>query len=357
MKKKIGYFVVAVIIMSVSACNNTKSDSDMNEDNTVVEADTVDATNNFYDNAETYNLETNELEILGEVANPGKVDFSALPLRTVIVKETLLDENGDKFVGAYRYDGYSLYDILNHTKVEKKNADEFPPIIDQYVEIENADGEKVVLSWGEIYYPNHLHEIIIATKVMRIVPSKTNELWPLPEKSKLVVVSDLITERNISSPTKITVKSYELDLEIVKGKDPMYSEEFSLFNNYEKFKTFSTQPEGYEEISLHTIFYGRGRGIHSTQPFTGIQLKYLVEDNFLLTKDALQKALIVFSADDGYRCVYSYSEICNRNDQADVLLLYRPDEINKGAFRIFPSCDFFSDRAVKCAKGLYYSEI
>ncbi|MDD2200595.1 MAG: hypothetical protein PHE08_12790, partial [Bacteroidales bacterium] len=93
MKKKIGYFVVAVIIMSVSACNNTKSDSDMNEDNTVVEADTVDATNNFYDNAETYNLETNELEILGEVANPGKVDFSALPLRTVIVKETLLDEN------------------------------------------------------------------------------------------------------------------------------------------------------------------------------------------------------------------------------------------------------------------------
>jgi len=33
---------------------------------------------------------------------------------------------------------------------------------------------------------------------MRIVPSKTKELWQLPETSKLVVANDLLTERNIS---------------------------------------------------------------------------------------------------------------------------------------------------------------
>ncbi len=93
------------------------------------------------------------------------------------------EDGSNAFIGAYRYDGYSLFDILNDRILKKKNKEEFSPIIDLYVEIENAKGEKVVLSWGEIYYPNFLHNSIIATDVMRIVPSKTKELWPLPSES------------------------------------------------------------------------------------------------------------------------------------------------------------------------------
>ncbi|MEI6747910.1 MAG: hypothetical protein WCM93_02000, partial [Bacteroidota bacterium] len=108
-------------------------------------------TNDFYDDAETLKLPQQAIEIAGEIANPGKVDFSSLPLRSIIVKETLLQGTEDKFIGAYRYDGYSLYDILNLVVLKKKNAAEFPPIIDLYVEIENEKGEKTVFSWGEIY--------------------------------------------------------------------------------------------------------------------------------------------------------------------------------------------------------------
>ena len=69
--------------------------------------DSSDMTNNFYDNVETYPLQVKELYIDGEIANPGKVDFKSLPIHSVIVKETLLDSIGaDRFVGAYRYDGY-----------------------------------------------------------------------------------------------------------------------------------------------------------------------------------------------------------------------------------------------------------
>ncbi|MDO9066620.1 MAG: hypothetical protein Q7U96_06030, partial [Chloroflexota bacterium] len=162
-------------------------------------------TNNFYDNTEMFPLPVKELIIEGEIANPGKVDFSELPVHTVIVKETLLDNaGGDRFVGAYRYDGYSLFDILDKRILKKANSAEFNPIIDLYIEIENAGGQKVVFSWGEIYYPNNLHKIIIATSVSRIVPSRTKELWPLPVESKIVAASDLVTERNISSPVKIT---------------------------------------------------------------------------------------------------------------------------------------------------------
>lgn len=358
-KTRISLAVFLILIISFSCIN--KNEHIKNKKAKAIQipeivADTVDATNDFYDNADTYILQTNKLEVIGEITNPGEVDFSTLPLHSVIIKETILGNEGDTFTGAFRYDGYSLYDILNERHLAKKNADIFRPIIDLFVEIENIRGEKVIVSWGELFYPNHLHEIIIATKVMRIVPSKTNELWELPVNSKLIVSSDLITERNISSPTKITVKSYNIDLQVEKGKDPLFSPIVDVYFENRKVETLSENPASIQEQSLHTIFYGRGRGIHSTQPFTGISLKNYFDGKVEKTKKALREGIFVVAADDGYRGVFTYSELCNRNDQAEVLLICRPGEKNNGIFRLFPSCDFFSDRAIKGINAIYYSE-
>ncbi len=65
---------------------------------------------------------------------------------------------------------------------------------------------------------------------MRIVPSKTKELWTLPENSQIVCGSDLITERNIKNPSKITVKSYVLDIPVHKGLKPLYDDTLRIFN-------------------------------------------------------------------------------------------------------------------------------
>jgi len=117
----------------------------------------VAQTNDFYDDAPQNDLRTSPITIAGEVENPGVVDFSTLPVRQVVVKETEYNNENGKFTGAYQYEGYSLYDILDKIVLKKKNQEEFPPIIDLYVEVESASGEKVVLSWGEIYYPIHRH--------------------------------------------------------------------------------------------------------------------------------------------------------------------------------------------------------
>ncbi len=136
-----------------------------------------ETTNDFYDDAETYRLKgATKIEIAGEIGNPGIIDITGLPLRSLIIKEAVSSGDSNRFVGAYRYDGYSLYDVLNHAVLKKKNEAVFPPIIDMYVTVENESGESVVISWGELYYPNHRHEIIIATHVTRIVPSKTKDL-------------------------------------------------------------------------------------------------------------------------------------------------------------------------------------
>ena len=310
-------------------------------------------TNDFYDNAPTIDLTMPSIEITGEISNPGKVDFSKLPLRSVIAKEALLIDGKEKFIGAYRYDGYSLYDILNNSILQKKNAIEFEPIIDLYVEIENAKGEKVVVSWGEIYYPVHRHEIIIATKVARIITSKTKELWTLPTENKLVVCSDLVSERNISTITKITIKSYAKSFTVNKGMSPMFSKSINLFLKNKLVDSIVAYPNGFNVDKYPTIFYGRGKGIHSTSTFNGIQLKEILNTYNNNTKEQIQNGLIVFLAKDGYRCLYTFSEIFNRNDQAEVLLIDKMKVKDGGAFSVFPAADFFSDRAVKAVEAIY----
>ncbi|MCF8296724.1 MAG: hypothetical protein K9J13_04190 [Saprospiraceae bacterium] len=347
---------IALFGLLITACSVDKSEKiEENTNLPLATVDTNDATNDFYDDVESYEIPLNEISIEGEIENPGVVDFSKLTPRNVIVKETLLSDSADKFVGAYRYEGYSLYDILNNIKLKKKNFDEFNRIIDMYVQVENDKGEKVNISWGEIYYPNHLNEIIIANRVMRIVPTKSKDLWPLTEESKLIVASDLITERNISNPKKIVIKSYPKSFETVKGLKPLYSEKIDVYNENTLAETLTEYPEGMQLQKFNSIFYGRGRGIHSTQPFTGVLLKEILAKYIQSNKKNMQEGIFLVVAKDGYRAVFSFSELMNRNDQSEILLLCRPKTKNNGIFKLFPACDFFSDRAIKGITEIYFS--
>ncbi len=308
-------------------------------------------TNDFYDDAPQNDLKMSTLSIGGEVENPGVIDFSLLPLRQVIVKETVFNGENGKFTGAYQYEGYSLYDILDRIVLRKKNQEEFPPIIDLYVEIENADGEKVVLSWGEIYYPIHRHEIIIASKVRRIVPSKTKDLWPLPVDSKLVVASDLFTERNISNPVKLTIKSSTVKYKIDRDIKEMHSNEVKFYKgNMLVHALDSSAALNGVMVNYGSVFYGRGKGIHGTTPFKGEMLKNYTNGYFGMTLENLKTGIFIMSAPDGYRAVFTYSEIFNRNDQAEVLIVPESGVKDKGAYLLYPAADFFSDRSIRCLK-------
>jgi hypothetical protein len=343
------------ILLSLVSCKSEKGKSDARlkaSDRQLT--DTAEMTNNFYDNTETYPLPVGELNVEGEVTNPGKVDFSKLPKRSVIVKEALLDSAGsDRFVGAYRYDGYSLFDILNDRIPEKANSSEFKPIIDLFIEVENTKGEKVLFSWGEIYYPNNLHRIIIASDVSRIIPSKTRELWPLPAESKIVAGNDLVTERNITSPVKITVRSYPHFFRVDRNMNPMYSADFRILRGSGQLDLIKKLPSDIKLQTFNTIFYGRGRGIHSTTPFTGILLKDFLLKYYPFSRENLKSGILCLAGVDGYRCAFSYSEVFNRNDQQEFLLIPSAPEEDGGLYRVFAASDFFSDRAVKSLNEIH----
>ncbi len=311
-------------------------------------------TNDFYDDDESHPLKPTQLVIKGEVEQAGPVSLEGLPLRSVVVKETRFDGKNGTFTGAYRYDGYSLYDILNKVVIKKANEAEFPPIIDLMVEVENDKGEKAVFSWGEVYYPIHRHEILIAVSVARIVPSKTKDLWPLPEESKIVVASDLYTERNISSPATITVRSHPGKFNVKKGMENPYSADIQVIRKNKKVVILKEPPAGLQVYEFPSVFYGRGRGIHGTTPFRGVLLKDVIKEYAVIDSETLRTGYLVVTGIDGYRGVFTYSELFNRNDQAEFLLIYGPEEKDGGAFRLFPAADFFSDRAIKAVKKFIF---
>jgi len=171
----------------------------------------------------------------------------------------------------------------------------------------------------------------------------------------LIVSRDLITERNISNPVKITVKSYPKSFETVKGLKPLFSPKINIYTENELVTTLTENPKELQIEKFNTIFYGRGRGIHSTQPFTGILLKEVLAKNTPFNQKNIREGIFLIVAADGYRSVFTFSEIMNRNDQSEVLLICRPELTDNGIFKTFPACDFFSDRAVKGINAIYFS--
>ena len=272
--------------------------------------------NDFYDNTPEKKLAGSlKIEVVGEVANPGPVDLGTLPRRSIIIREASLAKGEIAFIGSYRYDGYSLFDILKEKIVAKKNQAEFKSIIDLLVVVEDQKGEKVVLSWGEIYYPTALHRILIADRVAPIIPSETKENWPLPERTKLVCGNDLISERNIENPVKITVFSAALSFPSRKGLKPLYAPGFQVYSGKGEAAVFNMAQANIEKRVYPSVFYGRGKGFHGINFFSGILLKDTLRNFFAANRESLQRGYVIAAAIDGYRVAMSCSELFNRNDQ------------------------------------------
>lgn len=353
MKQKLFLWIVTILFYG---CNNTQQKETIAKQDDAPFFDTCGATNNFYDDAKTKILGTSTIQVSGQVKSETKVNLTELPLRSVIVKETLPSGDSTKFIGAYRYDGYSLFDILNRVKIEKKTK-KFNPIIDLFVLVTNEHSDSVVFSWGEIFYPIHRHEIIIASRVMRIVPSKTKELWPLPSEPRIVAGADLLTERNISNPCKIEILVAPFNADESKKGIPLHAKNFVVIDHNKILTTIGDFPSGPIQQTYPTVFYGRGRGIHGVREFHGPELHKVLGKFFKLSTKNIQKGYFIIAAPDDYHGVFTFSEVFNRNDQSSFLLTKKPKGADGRKFAIYPAPDFFSDRAIKAVDEIRFMYI
>jgi hypothetical protein len=133
----------------------------------------------------------------------------------------------------------------------------------------------------------------------------------------------------------------------------MYSSRIDVFSSSKKVEQIETLPENLTNVTFNTIFYGRGKGIHSTTPFVGIMLKELLLKYYPVTRENLKSGMICIAGIDGYRSAVSYSELFNRNDQQEFMLIKTKVDEDGGHFRIFAASDFFSDRAIKSVSEIH----
>jgi hypothetical protein len=337
---------IVVVVSFIASCEPARTPF-KSRNEPVTGFDSIDRTNDFYDNEQVVYLPGSKvIDISGEVAEPQSVTLSDLPVKSIIVKETRMENGEIFFTGAYRYDGVSLYDILNQVKVVKKNVKEFNPIIDQYVVVYNAAGDSVVFSWGEIYYPVQLHQVLIANRVARIVPTKSRDKWSLPVKARIIAGTDLITERNISDPVRIVVRSLNVNYKVDRNIK-LYSPQLSIEGVDLQSIVLKELPAGLVSHQFEHVFYGRGMGIHGITLTKGAYLKDLFTGNLKPSQNLIRNGLFVIAGYDGYRCSVSWSELMNRNDNSEVILQDRGENEDGGRFSCLFTADFFSDRAIK----------
>ncbi|GEM_PF-50504 len=302
--------------------------------------------NNYFNRDEPTSLKfSNEILITGELDKDVKIKLSGLPWHSVTVKEVVPQGDSMVFKGAFRYDGYALCDILSTVKVNKWKGEEFYPPVDLFVEVWNQEGEYAVFSWGEIFYAADVYKIILARSVSRVIPGKTKELWQLPEFAKIVAGTDHNSVRNISNPVKIVIRSLRGNFKV--DRNPQVFRSDSLIIEGDRGVGTVDATDMREQIIYKTHFYGQSMGYKGVKVYKGISLKDKMESLFSNNPQLLSTAMLCIEATDGYRAAFSLSEIINRNDGMESVLMYGGNEEGRGGFSLFSIFDMFADRAIK----------
>ncbi|MBE0663431.1 MAG: hypothetical protein IH597_13305 [Bacteroidales bacterium] len=313
--------------------------------------------NSLFHQTKEVSLKTGTLTVEGEVKTPGEINLDNHYKQEVFIKESLYDaESGINFIGAYRYRGYSLFDLLHPFNHEKKNAEVFRPAIDLYVVIENATGERVSFSWSEIFHTNNPHQIIIATEAAPIVPYRKEVNYETGDTWKVVAANDLFAYRVLVDPVKITVYSFDKKEYVInRDLEPLYSQEIQVMQDDQQIASIPMIEDEDAYTRYYSSFYGMGMGYHAARYFQGPLLSKLLEGSIDFFDPELNRhGLVCFAGLDGYRSVYSYSELFNRTDQVMHILAVPENPMDGGFYRIFHPSEFYADRSVKSLAEIYF---
>jgi len=348
---------ILIIIFSFSSCDFIKEKIDalsgasksMSKDG-----------NSLYHQTSMYKLQTGDLEIIGEVVKPGKINLKNYYIRDVVIKESKIFDSIN-FNGAYRYVGYSLFDILHQYNLNKKNKETFRPELDLYIVIKNDKNENVVFSWSEIFHVSNPHQILLATQVATIEPYKTKVNYPISKTWKIVAANDLFSFRILDNPTSINVISFDKKkYKVNKEMKSTYSDNIEVFieNSDSSFIILPEENNG-NYTRYYTTFYGMGKGFHKAEYFEGPLLRDLLKNKINPFDESWNKyGLVCFVGKDGYRSICSFSEIFNRLDQSFPILAVNKNKENGGGYyRYFQPMDFYADRSVKSIKEIYFFKI
>lgn len=286
--------------------------------------------------------------------NLGADDLGRMESVSVRLNELTRDK---EFRGVFTYRGVPLRSLLDLATVQKETSG-YSKAVDLAVVVRGREGKTAVLSWGEVFYRNP-SDVVVAYSGTPLRPHTTScttchgmelaktALDQLDRKvgyPKLVVANDFFTERSIEDVVNIEV----VDLKRQTGRKDLkklFAPKLTVVINGRT--TEITDLSGYKRTEVQHKEVGDGRGYHGLKEFSGVPLR-----------DILAKAgigpetdrVILASAPDGYRCLFSYGEVFLAPQGARMLVADRLDNRpidENGKFFLVPPDDLAADRDVK----------
>ncbi len=307
------------------------------------------------------------LQITGSVKHDLILSVNDLyQFQSVQVRLNEVTREGE-FKGVFLYRGVPLQTLLEVAQIQKKNSD-FNKPVDLAIVITNKSGQKVLLSWGEIFYHNPA-AIIIAYTAMPIMPHKKCQdchrpsfyqpyLKPLKRHigfPRLVIANDFYTDRCLEEITKIEVVDLKPKIE-TKRTNKLFSSQFTVVvNKKEVLKISDLSNFAHKTYKIKVV--GEGKGYHGVKTFSGVPLVDILKKAGM--KEGLNAAILI-SAPDGYRSFISAGELFLTTSGQKIIIA---DKCNghplqkDGKFILVLPDDLFADRWVKAVAKIEVIEV
>ncbi|MBN2538573.1 MAG: hypothetical protein JXB09_00835 [Deltaproteobacteria bacterium] len=301
-----------------------------------------------------------DVQITGEVAQT--VYLSAKDLARFECSEVRLNEvsRDGRYHGAFYYRGPTLRSLLEFAGIKKK-APDFNKDLDLAIVVKDKKGQKIVVSWGEIFYQNPSN-IIIAFEACPIIPH--HEKSKIPKKyhswleqlerevgfPKLVLACDFYSDRSLEGIASIEV--VDLHPEVSQEKqEVLFAPQFTVSGYGVKSMSFDALPPiNRTEILFKEV--GDGQGYHGLKLFEGVSLAQLLEEAGI--QPDLDSAIIL-SAPDGYRTLLSYGELFMSPAGKNIIIgdmMAREKVKRRGCFFLVTPDDLSADRQVKSVQKI-----
>lgn len=302
------------------------------------------------------------IKIKGEVTN--KLELSNLDLKnfdSVSVQFTDLTTYGG-YNGTFVYRGVPLKTILKIAEIQYDTSI-FDKPLDISILVKDIAGNKVVLSWGEVFYHNP-EEVIIAYEGNPVIPHKNCKncheesfykkyMVPLKRRigfPKLVISKDFYSDRSLENIVEIKVISLPIKIKNTRLKN-LFSPHIVL-NLSQKNSVTISDLKNFSHKEYPVKILGEGKGYHGIFSFSGVSLVDILKKRGI--RPDLSHIFLI-SAVDGYRCVLSAGEVFLSRYPGDIIIADRLNNspIRKGGkFMLVLPNDLIVDRIVKAVKKI-----
>jgi hypothetical protein len=337
----------------------------------------------------------NAVLLNGAVARPGQLDAAltrGLPTYRRLVK--VAGSNG-QYRCTVEVEGYKLKDVLDRVQV-KKVDDGFNEALDTFITVKGRGGEQVLLSYSEAYLSNDGGPLL-AERVRLLLPHHhmpldndnhnptvlrsveerggldlqscsachTGEKVPLlsvPQGWLLVTSADGSSGHFVEDVSEISVHQVGIPVKDTREAAKKMVVDAPMLVGLDGRQTALTaqQYHSLPRYAWQDTTIGQGKGFQGHHTWQGISLDALLRPLLPPGTDP-NRTWVLVTAADGYRALFSGSEIFSAPEGKSVLLADRKDGaalgMGSGRYHVVSRSDFYIDRSVRLVKEIRIGRI